>query len=147
MKHLIVERGVDPGATDIDGFTALYYAARVNNCVEAVAALVFSYNQDPGARSNEGWTPVHQAADSGNLKILKYLVETRGTGIYGWTTVHLAAIAKYFVKTRGVKSNNGWTPVHLASQNGHLETLKYLVETRGHACEKRDFPCFWRVFN
>jgi ankyrin repeat protein len=45
-------------------------------------------------------------------------------------------VVKYLVGAgcdKNLKNNDGWTPLHSASYNGHLEVVKYLV---GAGCDK-----------
>lgn len=90
---------------------------------------------------NYGKTPLHIAARSGSLNIVKYLVnksaDINAKDKYDNTPLHLAAdsgeldIVKYLI----IKDNNinaegerGWTPLHIAAKNGELNMVEYLVK-------------------
>jgi ankyrin repeat protein len=58
----------------------------------------------------EGQTPLHRSCISGNLNIVKLLVQ------YG--------------SSQNIKNNDGWFPIHLASYHGHLDIIKYLIDEK-----------------
>jgi len=43
----------------------------------------------------------------------------------------LIAIATKDVELLKIKDKNGWTPLHEAARNGHLEAVKFLIENYG----------------
>lgn len=64
-------------------------------------------NEDVNAVDSEGNTPLHWAAQSGYLRMVKYL-KNRGAN----------------VKAR---NSSGSTPLHTAACEGHLNILKYFL--------------------
>lgn len=60
-----------------------------------------------GAKNNDGWMPLHQAAFSGNLAVVKLLVE-RGADL-----------------SAGCKDKD--TPLHYAAAQGHCRIIRFLA--------------------
>jgi len=61
------------------------------------------------AKDKHGNTPLHIAARAGNLRLVKYLVETKGVDINS-------------------QNNDGETPLHLADFSGKQSILKCFLE-------------------
>ncbi|XP_067947843.1 protein phosphatase 1 regulatory subunit 12A-like isoform X2 [Watersipora subatra] len=68
----LIEKGVDPNTTNVDGLTGLHQA-----CIDDKMQVV-EYLVDNGAsinvRDNEGWTPLHATASCGYIDIAGYLI-------------------------------------------------------------------------
>lgn len=65
----------------------------------------------PEARSLNGITILHMAAESGNLKLFKSLIES-GMNI-------------------NIEDDDGLTPLHYAAQHGHMHLLYYMLQIPG----------------
>jgi ankyrin repeat protein len=105
VKALLKQR-VDVNLPDVDGTTALQWAAHWND-VETVKALITA-----GARANAasryGVTPLHEAAAIGSAPIVNALLRAGA-----------AADSTY---------GEGETPLMLAARSGNLESVKLLLE-------------------
>jgi uncharacterized protein len=105
VKVLLKQRA-DVNAADVDGTTALQWAAHWND-VDTVKALIAA-----GAKANVasryGVTPLHEAAAIGSAAIVNALLRAGATAdsAYG----------------------EGETPLMLAARSGNLESVKLLVE-------------------
>ena len=90
-------------------------------------------------------TQVHNAALSGSIKRLKYLVEKLGRNIepkdaQGLTPLHYACLRGFlegvkYLASKGAKVNDksntsGDTPLIIASYSGHQDIVKYLLEEK-----------------
>ncbi|WP_264954025.1 ankyrin repeat domain-containing protein [Wolbachia endosymbiont (group A) of Endotricha flammealis] len=126
----------------------LFNAVKQNN-LDKVKDLV---NQGASLDTQDGygWTPLHFAAAYGKFNIVKFLLNSkaniRAKDIYGNTPLHLAAenndkpeIVEFFLDQDGNnindRTNNGWTPLHVAVQGNKLNTVKLLLE-RGAEIEE-----------
>ena len=63
---------------------------------------------NPNAKDSDGSTPLHWAARSGHVEVVRCLVEGGAD--------------------KNVVTSNGSTPLHLAADNGHVEVVRFLVE-------------------
>jgi ankyrin repeat protein len=86
---------------------------KTNNSIEVARCTgAFSGSVEQQAEVNvkdtDGWTPLHSAAQSGYLDVVKFLVEQQAEV--------------------NAKDIHGWTPLHLAAGNGHLDVVKFLIE-------------------
>ncbi|MBA8755757.1 hypothetical protein HCR15_01075 [Wolbachia pipientis] len=136
------------GALFIKKITPLHLLADSGD-YKAISAIVTHIERHyPGklvrtvnVKDNHGQTPLHIAARSGSLNIVKYLInksaDINAKDKYDNTPLHLAAdtgefdIVKYLI----IKGNNinaegerGWTPLHIAAKNGELNMVEYLVK-------------------
>lgn len=113
MKHqdataakALIKQRADVNAPDVDGATALQWAAHWND-LDTVKALIAA-----GAKANVasryGVTPLHEAASIGSAPIVNALLRAGAT-----------ADATY---------GEGETPLMLAARSGNLDTVKLLVE-------------------
>ena len=88
-----------------------------------------------------GWSPIHIAASTGNLAVLKGLcelgVDKDKAKSDGLTPLHIAAVngnldmVIYLVEQGADKdkaNNDGWTALFRAAANAHLPVVRYLVE-------------------
>ena len=108
IADLLVRSNADVNVTDNDGDTALKLAARYGRT--EIADLLVRSNADVNVKTNyDGWTALIQAADYGRTEIADLLVRSN---------------ADVNVKGRGFFKG---TPLHLASQKGHLDVALLLL--------------------
>ena len=69
----MLNSGTDPNTRDLDGVTALMYAARKDN-VEIVKALL-AKGADPNAKDNGGWTALMFAAKKNHIPTTQVLLD------------------------------------------------------------------------
>ncbi|KAF3057647.1 Ankyrin-3 [Trichoderma lentiforme] len=120
--------------------TALHIAVR--NGDETIVQLIASReNADLEVEDEDSFTPLHLAAQSGHLGILKLLID-RGAKINvcggkGLTPLHLAAekghvaLAKFLIHNGAeidCLSDVNAQPLHLAAEAGHVALVKVLLE-------------------
>jgi len=105
VKALLKQRA-DVNAADVDGTTALQWAAHWND-LETVKALLGA-GAKANAASRYGVTPLHEAAAIGSAPIVNALLRAG------------AAVDPAY--------GEGETPLMMAARSGNLETVKQLVE-------------------
>uniref|UniRef100_A0A6P7GM07 Uncharacterized protein LOC114338408 n=1 Tax=Diabrotica virgifera virgifera TaxID=50390 RepID=A0A6P7GM07_DIAVI len=140
LRYLVEDCKLDVNVSDVDGNLPAHKAAELGY-VETL-----KYLKGKGANlsisNNQKQTLVYKATQSGDLEVLKYLVEdckmdVNVSDVNGNLPVHMAVefsdveILKY-LKEKGanlsVSNNQKHTLVHKAAQSGYLEVLQYLVE-------------------
>nr|CAH7766151.1 unnamed protein product [Callosobruchus chinensis] len=128
--------------------TPLHLLAESGDCKAISAIITHIEKYYPGelvkivnVKDNHGQTLLHIAAKSGNLNVMKCLVNkgasTNTKDKYYNTPLHSAAyageldIVKYLI----IKNNNinakgeyGRTPLHIAAINGDLDMVEYLIK-------------------
>lgn len=92
-------------AYDIEGYTALIYAAR-HGCL-AVLRKLLNLGVNVNAQSAEGYSALHNAAYYGKVNCLKELLGHKDI-------------------EREIKMKNGVTPFFLAAYSGYIECMHYL---------------------
>ena len=70
---LLLEKGAEPDAKDVDGRTPLSWAAGGGH--EAVVKLLLEKSAEPEAKDNRGQTPLLWAAEKGHEAVVKLLLE------------------------------------------------------------------------
>ncbi|MEN9538529.1 MAG: hypothetical protein RLZZ126_764 [Pseudomonadota bacterium] len=100
----LLQRGFDVNSRDPNGQHPLFLAIRDKS--EKSATVLLGWPQlDPDARNQADESPLMLAALRGDLSLAKRLVEL-GADV----------------------NKTGWTPLHYASTNGHLEIMRLLLE-------------------
>lgn len=72
LVSLLIEKGADIAAGDIDGETPLAYAARVGK--PDIVKVLYEYGANICSKDKDGNTPVHNAASRGHTEALKALL-------------------------------------------------------------------------
>ena len=92
-------------------------------------------------RDENGFTPLHHAAEKGHIKVVRLLLDTKGSEINTQsksqsTPLWLAtrngheAVVKLLVNKGAnleAKDSDGWTPLFGAAENGHEAVVKLLA--------------------
>ena len=77
--RLLLDKGAQVEARNIDGVTPLHFAAMQGH-VEIVR-LLCDRGADVEARNINGWRPLHYAAMNGHISVVKELIEERNAEI------------------------------------------------------------------
>lgn len=124
----LLDKGADVNARDMDGNTALDWAAGEGH-VEIVKLLL-----DRGADVNVkdkmlGFTPLMTATRSGHTEIVKLLLN-RGVDV----NVVSGAVAFSWTSYDGSRSESGvrggWTALMIAAQYGYVDIVRLLLEKK-----------------
>lgn len=134
----------DIDGRDVDGWTALHWAARRGDS-EAVT-LLLAYGADPRLTTwNEGRTALHLAAPSNSALCVKQILQwRRGNAMvnlefrddYGCTPIHVATESNTFTTTAllisysadlNARENFGFTPLVYAIARNNVEATRVLL--------------------
>ena len=138
VKFLVRACGAKPmELKDRTGRTALQQAAYAGN-LEIVKFLVEECECDPNAKSNDSYTPLYEAAQRGQLDLLKYLLRVNAdprvkTDMQN-SLLHAAAasgnlecvetLLRVFPEALSSKNLEKETPFHVAVSSGSLDIAK-----------------------
>ncbi|XP_045198124.2 uncharacterized protein LOC123552484 [Mercenaria mercenaria] len=137
-----LRRGTDKNDRTIDGRSLLHIAA-FNGNYQLVQHLSVKYQEMIKFVDNDGNTAAHDAAASGNIQTLKYLIENHIEPHIcsrdGCTLLHEACyygrpeVMKYlattFPKMLTARSLNGYSCCHAAALGGCVEILDFLIRS------------------
>jgi len=127
-----------------NGHKVLYIALRDDES-EVMNKYIESAD-DLHVRNTNGWKPLHYAAASGNLEVVRAIVESTRMTIKGAqlnepadggvTALHLAAHQGHlrvveYLESQGAHiyslDYGGYTPLHLASKENHPDVVNFLI--------------------
>lgn len=100
----LVSKGVSPNSIDAKGELMLNLAIK-DKSEDVITFLVANKATDVDISNKFGETPLMIASIEGNLPLVKSLIQVQKAQI----------------------NHIGWTPLHYASANGHLEIAQYLL--------------------
>nr|CAD7201037.1 unnamed protein product [Timema douglasi] len=164
----LLEKGAEVNFRDMGGRSALHLAAVQKNGEDVIKILlkhgadihladeVLQWTglryADKGINSKDkqGKTPLFIASEHNHLEVVKYLTE-KGADVEicsrdGYSPLYIALLKGntnviHFLKdvaTVDKGSKNGWTLMHTASTNGHLNVIEHLLKINANinACNK-----------
>jgi Ankyrin repeats (3 copies)/Ankyrin repeats (many copies) len=143
VEHLITKHPQDVNADG--GYCVRPLVAALAGDHFQTADLLRRNGADLDVRGWEGRNPLHGAAYSGNLKVVRILIEYDPAYINardedGQTPLDWASIGRNFKDGSilrlllehgaviNVQDQTGWTPLHTASNSGALEVVRLLLE-------------------
>ncbi|KAH6908122.1 hypothetical protein BKA70DRAFT_291469 [Coprinopsis sp. MPI-PUGE-AT-0042] len=142
VPRVLKQPGIDVNAVEIDGYTALAFAAK--QCRDPVVRILVQVTgRDINTRNYLGWTPLMVASQKGYVEIVRTLlaqedIRVDTVGEQQWTAVMLAAngghakVLKAFSEYSGsvdanCRGEDGETALMLAASEGHEEAVACLL--------------------
>jgi ankyrin repeat protein len=138
--------GADVNAKTNDGGTPLHRA-----CYKGRSQLfkeLLEHGADIEAKDNVGWTPLHLACCCGRVAVVVELLSPNDSN--GATTTILGKRTSRAGANTEAKDDDGDTPLHFASGNGHLPVVKALLAVGANilaANNKKHLPIHRAVSN
>ena len=143
VKYLTTKDGVNPSCSDCNGQTPLHVASN-NGHLGIVKVLVEDFNCNPLNKDKNGATPLSEALSAKQWSVAMHFI-TMGhlpLGVMSESNLFLDAcragrldfMTILFNKLKGsinasYANTDGIQPLHLASEEGNLLMVKFLVET------------------
>ena len=139
-KKLIENHNFDAKMIGNDGWSALHYSAR--NGSHDLVTYFAEMGTNILLKANDESNCLHKAALNGHLNLCKALIEKRKFGTHttdneGWTALHYSVrsgnyeLVAYLAEKETdiyLKSDAGWSCLHIAAFYGHLNLCKTLIE-------------------
>jgi ankyrin repeat protein len=114
-----------------------------------IKLLLTKYSVDPNVKGENGWTAMHIAAINDYPKIIRHLLDNRGSlseqDDNGWAPIHLAALSgkaasvSSFIRLGvdvNVKGRYDWTPLFNAASKGRESVVDLLLKKHANANTK-----------
>ncbi|OHS95793.1 hypothetical protein TRFO_38070 [Tritrichomonas foetus] len=115
IVEFLLSKNADPNVITVEKDNALHFAAQTG--FTDIGQLLIKFTDLINAKNNEGvslyfpnQTPLHIAAANGSMDFFVLLAENGGD-----------------LET---KDRNGWTPLHFATHDDHLNIVQYLLDHR-----------------
>ena len=124
LRSLLIVRRANPDAQNKDKETPLFLASKMGKL--DAARLLCKLGTDMNHKNSLGRTPLHGAAEYGHYDIAlmlldcDYQVDVNTPEKDRWTPSRCAEV--------DARDNMGWTPLHIASRQGHRELVRLLLE-------------------
>jgi hypothetical protein len=143
----MIEQGIDPNIKDDSGQTALLLAMREPS-PRVIQVLVDSPKVNIDGRNAKDETPLMMAALKGQQElVLKLIARDADVNKTGWTPLHYAAtsgnvpIMKILLDKYAfidAQSPNGTTPLMMAAMYGSTEAVKFLLDEGADTAMKNE---------
>jgi ankyrin repeat protein len=125
IVSLLLSRGAEIQPTSTSGYPPLHDAVYGGNI--RIIKLLIDRGADLYAADQLGKRPLDLAIERGHAQIvplLKPLHLAAGSG----DLIRVKNIVEKTPKSLNLKDERGWSPLHLAVKNGHLEMVKFLID-------------------
>lgn len=106
IAEYLIQAGIDLESTFKSNYTPFYVAVWKNHI--SIANILLEKGAVTQCRGGSGVTALHQCAGHGQLELLRRLLEDIDVNV-------------------DVKTNDKWTPLHFAAEEGHLAAVKELL--------------------
>ena len=134
VKYFIAVQKCDPTIQDQYRHTPLHYASESGH-MNIIRYLITELGCDPTIPDNDGRLPLHIACHSGHLNIVQCLINEFGCDPTTPSSRPVQSVYRcnggHLDDTKCSGCNHGFTPLHYASQGGHVNIIRYLVDELG----------------
>ncbi|HUU05466.1 MAG TPA: ankyrin repeat domain-containing protein, partial [Patescibacteria group bacterium] len=125
IVSLFLSRGAEIQPTSTSGYTPLHDAVYGGNI--KIVKLLIDHGADIYAADQLGKRPLDLAIERGHAQIVPLLKPLHLAAESG-DLIRVKNIVEKIPKSLNLKDERGWSPLHLAVKNGHLEIAKFLMD-------------------
>uniref|UniRef100_A0A8B9TJS9 Ankyrin repeat and kinase domain containing 1 n=1 Tax=Anas platyrhynchos TaxID=8839 RepID=A0A8B9TJS9_ANAPL len=129
VARVLLSRQADSNTQEVDGKTALHVAACFGHV--SLVKLLASQGADLEKKQKNHRTPLHVAVERGKFRVVHYLLKN-GASVNSLDQNHYSALHLKLIKYGAnveLRTDKGWTPLHLASFKGHIEIIHLLKDS------------------
>lgn len=134
--HTLVQQGLDLNATDQEGKTALHLAAGIGRF--SIVKYLVEQGADVHHKDNAHKTPLVYAIEKNHIKVIVYLSgkvnelspHKANKGLFSAAKEGDMDALSGYLQTSDINAldPDGKTALHIASENGHLAIVKFLLD-------------------
>ena len=136
VKYFITIQKCDPTSRGQHGSTPLHYASDSGH-MNIIQYLITELGCDPTISNNTGSLPLHFACLRGRLNTVQCLINEFGCDPTAPSSKRLHHVCRcvggHLNDEKCVEYEHGLTPLHYASEGGHVNIIRYLIDVLG--CE------------
>jgi len=125
IASLLISRGADVNAAPANGYTPLHDAAFGGYA--KIASLLVGHGANVYAADKAGKIPLDVAVEKGHGELVP-LLKPLHVAAAGGDFSGVKAILERNPKSLDARDERGWSSLHLAVKNGHLEIVKLLID-------------------
>jgi ankyrin repeat protein len=131
LANLLIELGAGINITDLQHITPLHLVAEKG--YTELANRLLNLGADPYAKNKAGLTPLHIGFQIKQIAWIKQLLQNNTFLVLHWAIkagdIELSKQLLAIGANINLLDQTGWTPLHWATYNGNLSTVKFLIET------------------
>jgi ankyrin repeat protein/predicted Ser/Thr protein kinase len=133
IAKLLIDHGADVSAKEEKGNTPLHLTAEWDQA--DMVRLLIEHGANVTEQTDDGWTPLHMAAQEGHAKVAKLLIDHSADVHAKNARLTIPEDSPLRIKDYccGLEIKNV-LPLHLAAQEGHVNTAKLLIENGADVC-------------
>lgn len=138
---LVRHSRTDPNVKGKWDWNALHYLSTASTTMRArIAEVLIRYGTDPTGRDSDGWLPLHLASESGDVELMKMLVQDKPSSVAlratdGRNALHFGFgqpdSLKWLLAERleiDAKDDDGYTALMFAAGRGSEDSVRVLLE-------------------
>ncbi len=141
--ELLIKRGANVNATDLDGHSPLWFCCRHKFFNDYIAQLLIEHGADINQKNRDKEPILSMAVKKKNIHAINFLIrnsaDINAQNFYGETALSIALpdieLAKLLIENGSnvdAQNTQGDTALHLAAENDNYDFAEYLLEHKAN---------------